>query len=84
VIFDPVARNQAQKLNSELAFADDIYDSVKDADALVITTAWKQFKEVDLEKIKLSMKASNIIDGRNVFKVEEMKEKGFNYLSVGR
>jgi len=84
VIFDPVAKNQVKEINSELVFADDLYESVKDADALVITTAWKQFKEADLVKIKSIMKSPNIVDGRNVFKVEEMKEKGFNYISVGR
>lgn len=84
VAYDPVARKQVEKINSELVFADDLYESVKDTDALVITTAWKEFKEADLDKIKSLMKTPNIVDGRNIFEVKTMAEKGFNYISVGR
>lgn len=84
LIYDPVAREQGEKLNIGLKFADDLYESVKDADCLVIITEWKQFKEVDLNKVKSLLKSPNIVDGRNIFKVEEMKKLGFNYISVGR
>jgi len=50
----------------------------------VIMTEWKQFKQVDLNKIKSLLKAPNIVDGRNLFEVQEMKKMGFNYISVGR
>ena len=50
----------------------------------VITTAWKQFKEADLEKVKLYLKSPNIVDGRNLFDQKKMKDLGFNYVSVGR
>lgn len=82
--YDPVAENGAKKILSGIEFKQDFYETVKDVDALVITTAWKEFKDADLDKIKLLMKKPNIVDGRNVFSVEEMKEKGFNYISVGR
>jgi UDPglucose 6-dehydrogenase len=84
IVFDPVARMQIEKNSNNLVFADDFYTAVKDVDCLVITTAWKDFKEADLTKIKSLMKSPNIVDGRNVFKVEEMKKMGFNYISVGR
>ena len=84
VVFDPVAMEQAEKANSNLVFALDLYESVKDADCLVITTEWKQFKGADLAKIKSLMKSPNVIDGRNIFAVDIMKENGFNYISVGR
>ncbi|KKQ31665.1 MAG: UDP-glucose 6-dehydrogenase [Candidatus Shapirobacteria bacterium GW2011_GWF2_37_20] len=67
-----------------LEFAPDFYKAVEGADCLVITTEWKVFKEADLKKIKSLMKSPNIVDGRNVFNVKEMKDKGFNYISVGR
>lgn len=84
VVFDPVAQEGAKKSMTNLEFAPDFYKAVEGADCLVITTAWKIFKEADLAKIKSLMRSPNIVDGRNVFKVEEMKEKGYNYISVGR
>jgi UDPglucose 6-dehydrogenase len=84
IVFDPVARMQIEKNSNNLVFADDFYTAVKGVDCLVITTAWKEFKEADLTKIKSLMKSPNIVDGRNVFKVEEMEKIGFNYISVGR
>ena len=82
--YDPVAEPGAKKILPDLEFKNDFYETVKDADALVIATAWKEFKDADLDKIKSLMKTPNVIDGRNVFEVDEMKEKGFNYISVGR
>ncbi|MFA5026110.1 MAG: UDP-glucose/GDP-mannose dehydrogenase family protein [Candidatus Shapirobacteria bacterium] len=84
VVFDPVAQEGAKKTMTDLEFAQDFYEAITGADCLVITTAWKIFKDADLAKIKSLMKGPNIIDGRNVFNVEEMKDKGFNYISVGR
>jgi len=84
LIYDPVAREQGEKMNPDLVFADDLYESVREAECLVIATNWKQFKEVDLEKIKKLMEKPNIVDGRNIFRVDEMKKMGFNYISVGR
>jgi UDPglucose 6-dehydrogenase len=84
VAYDPVASKTAEKVVSNVEFADDLYKSAKNADCLVIMTAWPEFKTVDLSKIKSLMKMPNIVDGRNIFKVKEMKEKGFNYISVGR
>jgi len=84
LIYDPVAREQGKKQDPSLVFADDLYESVRGADCLVIMTEWKQFKQVDLNKIKSLLKAPNIVDGRNLFEVQEMKKMGFNYISVGR
>lgn len=84
VIFDPVAREQGEKMDSSLVFADDLYESVRGAECLVIVTGWKQFKEVDLKKIKSLLNNPNMVDGRNLFEVKKMKELGFNYISVGR
>jgi len=84
VVFDPVAQENGKKIFTKVEFANDFYEAVKDADCLVITTGWKQFKEADLDKIKSLMKSPNIVDGRNIYSVETMKEKGFNYLCVGR
>lgn len=84
-VFDPIAKEQAQKiLDGNVTYEDDLMKSVKDTDCLVIVTEWPEFKEVDLEKIKTLMKKPNIVDGRNIFEVKEMKKLGFEYISVGR
>jgi UDPglucose 6-dehydrogenase len=84
-VFDPIAKEQAQKiLDGNVTYEDDLMKSVKDTDCLIIVTEWPEFKEVDLEKIKTLMKKSNIVDGRNIFEVKEMKKLGFEYISVGR
>lgn len=84
LIFDPVAREQGEKMDSTFVFGDDLYESARGAECLVIMTEWKQFREVDLGKIKSLLKSPNIVDGRNLFEVKKMKELGFNYISVGR
>jgi len=82
--FDPIAADNMKKEIPDLNIVPDMYECLKNADCLVITTAWKQFKEADLAKVKSLLKSPNIVDGRNLFNVEEMKKLGFNYISVGR
>ena len=82
--FDPVAKENAQKLVSNVEFVDDQYEALKDADCLVLVTEWDEFRNFSYTKAKQLMKSPNIIDGRNVYDVEDMKEAGFNYISVGR
>lgn len=82
--FDPIAAENMKKEIPDLYIVSDMYECLKDAECLVITTAWKQFKYADLAKVKSLLKAPNIVDGRNLFNVDEMKKLGFNYISVGR
>jgi len=84
IAFDPIATENMRKEVESLETAKDMYACLKNADCLVIITEWKQFKEADLNKIKSLLISPNIVDGRNIFKVEEMKKMGFNYISVGR
>jgi len=77
-------KSHAKKILPNLNIVSDMYECLKDAECLVITTAWKQFKEADLEKVKSYLKSPNIVDGRNLFDQKKMKELGFNYVSVGR
>jgi len=84
VAYDPIAGDNAKKILPNLNIVSDMYECLKDAECLVITTAWKQFKEADLEKVKLYLKSPNIVDGRNLFDQKRMKDLGFNYVSVGR
>ncbi|PIU73229.1 UDP-glucose 6-dehydrogenase, partial [Candidatus Shapirobacteria bacterium CG06_land_8_20_14_3_00_40_12] len=71
-VFDPVAKESAQKILKDVEFLDDLYASVDGSECLVVVTEWKQFKEVDLERIKKLMNQPNMVDGRNIFEVSKM------------
>lgn len=82
--YDPVAEEEAKKILKNINFASDPYKVIKGADALVICTEWDEFRQIDLEKVKKTLKTPLIIDGRNVYDPKEMKDLGFEYISVGR
>jgi len=82
--YDPKAMEKAKHLLKNIEYCNNPYDVAKDADALVIATEWKEFKKLDLKKIKSLMKHSLIIDGRNIFNPYDVKKEGFTYISIGR
>ena len=77
---------QARKLLPDVSYCEDEYDCAKGADALVIVTEWEQFRALDLDRLKRAMTPSRpaVVDLRNVYKPEDMRAAGFEYLSVGR
>jgi len=90
--FDPVAiadtkKNVLTKMTvvdtSNIYFANDIYDAVLDADALLLVTEWKEFRMPSWGVVKKSMNGSLVIDGRNIYDNKEMKENGFTYDAIG-
>jgi len=84
-VFDPEAMNNVKrKYGDKLQYAGNMYEALKDADALIISTEWNMFRTPDFDKIKKSLKNPVIFDGRNLYRPERMEEKGFNYFSVGR
>ena len=83
--FDPEAMPNVQAVIGEkINYAKDEYDALKDADALLICTEWGIFRNPDFDKIQSLMNDSVLFDGRNLFDIEEMSEKGFFYASIGR
>ncbi len=82
--FDPAAMGNAKQVLSGVEWADDAYATMKDADALVIVTEWNEFRSLHLDRVAELMKSKNIIDLRNIYKFNEMKECGFKYSSIGR
>lgn len=82
--FDPEAKENAKKVLKGVAYCNGPYLTVKGCDALVIATEWNEFRVLDLDKIKKLLKHPNIVDGRNIYEPEEMKNAGFNYIGVGR
>ena len=81
--FDPQA-GEAKALMPWLDFKDDPYDAVEGADAVVIITEWDQFRALDLERVKGLMRRPVVIDLRNIYQPDEMRDLGFSYDSVGR
>lgn len=82
--FDPEAKEQAKKILKNINYFDNPLDALKGSDCLVISTEWNEFRDIDKNKIKSTLKYPNIVDGRNIWEPDEMKELGFNYIGVGR
>ncbi|MBI3437460.1 MAG: UDP-glucose/GDP-mannose dehydrogenase family protein [Proteobacteria bacterium] len=82
--FDPEGMTEAKHMLKDVTFASGPYDCVQGADAVVIITEWDQFRALDFDRIKDALKAPVVIDLRNVYRPEDMRAKGFKYVSVGR
>lgn len=82
--YDPVAMHEAQrKIGDTIEFSKDSYETLVDADALMIVTEWTEFRFPNWNVIKQLMKHQVIFDGRNIFDHKEMKEIGFDYHCLG-
>ena len=82
--YDPEAMHEAQGLLKDIDYKQNAYETADGADALVIVTEWNQFRALDLERLKDLLKAPIIVDLRNVYKPQTMKDMGFEYSSIGR
>lgn len=83
--FDPEGMKNVQKMKGDdIRYASDEYDALKDADALIICTEWAEFRTPDMDRVKTALKKPVIFDGRNLYELDTMKEKGFRYVSIGR
>ncbi len=81
---DPVGMEQAKKELPDIEYYDDPYSCAGGADALVIVTEWRQFRALDLERIRTSMATPVIVDLRNIYRPEDVRSAGFKYESIGR
>lgn len=83
--FDPEAMaNVKGVLGDKITFAETQYEALEGADALIVATEWNEFRTPDFDKVLSSLKAPVVFDGRNLFEVTAMYEKGFHYESIGR
>jgi UDPglucose 6-dehydrogenase len=82
--FDPVAREQAEKIFPKIQFAEDAYAAAADADALVIVTEWDEFRALDLDKMAELLRGKVLVDLRNVYDRDEAEEAGLSYYGIGR
>ena len=85
VAYDPEAMPSVKAYTDlQLSYADNAYDTLDGADALLIVTEWGEFRTPDFERIKTSLRQPVIFDGRNVYDRETLEDFGFEYLSIGR
>ena len=83
--FDPVAMDNARgMLPEDVQYCEDSYDAAEGADAMIIVTEWNQFRSLDMERVRSSLKQPVVVDLRNLYDPKRMKDQGFQYSSVGR
>ncbi len=89
--YDPIAMDVAKKElpgewfeSGSLSLAKNQYEALEAADALILVTEWKPFRNPDLEALRRMMKQKIIFDGRNQYDPESMTSEGFEYFGVGR
>ncbi|MGY4407140.1 UDP-glucose dehydrogenase family protein [Bradyrhizobium sp. USDA 3315] len=82
--YDPIGMEQARKELPEIEYCKDAYECARQADALVIVTEWRQFRALDLKRVKQEMKHPVVVDLRNIYRPDEMAAHGFTYDSIGR
>jgi UDPglucose 6-dehydrogenase len=68
----------------KISFSEDQYSATKDADALIIATEWSLFRTPDFEILGSNLKNKVIFDGRNLYSLDQMKNLGYYYSSIGR
>ena len=85
VAFDPEAMENVERLlGHRISFANDRYDALDGADALLICTEWAVFRTPDFQQIADRLNNKAIFDGRNLYDLNKMKQLGFHYKSIGR
>jgi UDPglucose 6-dehydrogenase len=82
--YDPEGMEPARAVLTAVTYAPDAYACARGADALVIVTEWDIFRALDLTRLKAAMANPVVVDLRNIYRPDDMKRKGFTYLSVGR
>jgi len=85
--YDPKAIKEAKecylKKNSKVTYLKNKQAALKNADALILVTEWKEFRSPDFQKIKKHLKLNIIFDGRNIYDKKKMEEEGFEYFGIG-
>ena len=84
-VFDPIAMDETKRrIGDVVTYCKDMYEAVIDADAIALMTEWKQFRMPSWAIIRKAMKNHVVVDGRNIYDGEELKELGFTYSRIGQ
>ena len=82
--YDPAATERAKLLLAEIEYRTSAYAVARGADAVVVVTEWNEFRQLDLQKLKRSMRRPVVVDGRNIYDPQRMRDLGFVYRGIGR
>ena len=82
--YDPAGMEEAKTLLTNVSWCTGPYQAMQKADAVVILTEWNEFRALDLVQMKAALKTPVLVDLRNIYRPEDMREVGFTYVSVGR
>mgnify|MGYP000106977753 FL=1 len=83
--YDPVAMDECRRrVGDSIYYANDLYDAVLDADALLLLTEWKEFRLPSWAVVRKTMRQPVVLDGRNIYDKKEMEEQGFLYHCIGQ
>ena len=82
--FDPEGMDEAKSMLDGVAWCEDAYQTMEDADVLVIITEWNAFRGLDFARVKSLLKSPILVDLRNIYEPSEMAETGFDYHCIGR
>ena len=82
--YDPEGMHEAKSVLKDVSWCNDAYEAMAGADAVAILTEWNEFRGLDLPRIKSLLKNPIVIDLRNIYNPEEMRDAGFIYSCVGR
>jgi UDPglucose 6-dehydrogenase len=82
--YDPAARREAEPMLPGVHWCADAYDVAEGADVLVLITEWNEFRALDLDRLGTAMRCKVLVDLRNVYRPDDLREAGFQYTSIGR
>lgn len=82
--FDPVGMDEAKLLIEGVVWCSDAYDAMAGADAVAIITEWNEFRALDLKRAHSLLNQPVMVDLRNIYRPDQMREAGFTYVSIGR
>ncbi len=82
--YDPQAMENAAKELPKIQLCDDPYQTAEGADALVLATEWNEFKQLDFDKIYKLLRTPVLVDGRNLWDSQALRDRGFTYFGIGQ
>ena len=82
--YDPVAMDNAEGVLHDVEMMKSAYNVADGADALILVTEWNEFKNLDLERIRTLMRQPILVDGRNIYDPNRVRNLGFKYMGIGR
>lgn len=83
-VYDPIAMDECKRrIGDVVTYSKNMYEAAIDVDALLLVTEWKEFRMLSFPVLGKTMNQKVIIDGRNIYDVEQMREEGFAYYKIG-